>query len=144
MQDSDRKSVTFDSPQKFTHVWVGIGDIGRSTGKELLEAYLAEQGRNYPDGLNILEEVTAHRTEEAQVARVRYRLRISHTYCEEEFQEWVWVKSLKYYWLQMGTCVHAMDELKTATDTQGRTPCEYARHSEAFTGTPLLGRLCKP
>ena len=27
IRDSDRKSVRFDSPQKFTHVWVGIGDM---------------------------------------------------------------------------------------------------------------------
>lgn len=113
IRDSDRKSVRFDSPQKFTHVWVGIGDIGNSSGRELLEAYLKEQSQNYPGGLNILEDVTDSGPAEEPVSHARYRLRISHTYCEEEFQEWVWVRGVKYYWLQMGTCVHAIEELST-------------------------------
>lgn len=36
---------------------------------------------------------------------------------------------------------------KAPADIAGRsglTPCEAARHYRAFTGTPLLGRLCKP
>ena len=113
VQDTDRKSVRFDSPQKFTHVWVGIGDMGQSSGEELLEAYLEKQEQNYPGGVEILEDVTNSSTAEEQVSYVRYRLRVSHTYCEEEFQEWVWVQGRKYFWLQMGTCVHAIEELHT-------------------------------
>lgn len=112
VRDSDRKSVTFDSPQRFAHVWVGIGQVGNSSGGEMLKAYVAEQGQNYPDGLKILEDVTESGPANGSVSHVRYRLRISHTYCEEEFQEWVWVTGFKYFWLQMGTCVHALDELK--------------------------------
>ncbi|MYC31136.1 MAG: trypsin-like serine protease [Chloroflexi bacterium] len=113
IRDSDRKSVRFDSPQKFAHVWVGIGDIGRSTGAELLNAYLDEQRQNYPDGVEILQDITEAGTQNEQLVHVRYRLRISHTFCEEDFQEWVYVRERKYFWLQMGACVHAIEELQT-------------------------------
>ncbi len=113
IRDSDRNSVRFDSPQRFTHVWVGIGDIGSSTGRELLQTYLDEQAGNYPGGLDIVEELTDSSANGEQVSHVKYRLRISHTFCEEEFQEWVWVKGRKYYWLQMGACLHAIEELRT-------------------------------
>ena len=113
IRDSDRKSVRFDSPQRFAHVWVGIGHIGQSTGGEVLEEYLEEQRQNYPGGLEIVQDVIESSAGEEQLFHVRYRLRISHTFCEEDFQEWVWVQGFKYFWLQMGSCVHAIEELQT-------------------------------
>lgn len=113
IEDSDRKSVRFESPQNFAHAWVGIGQVGRSSGEAMLTSYLEELEQKYPGGVEILQAPTDFSNETEEIVQLRYRLQISHTYCQEELQEWVWVRGQKYFWLQMGACIHAIDELQT-------------------------------
>lgn len=112
VEDTNRKSVRFESPRDFAHVWVGIGNIGSSTGEEMLKTYLESQAANFPDGVDILQDVSTSGPEKETLAHVRYRLQVSATFCEEEYQEWLWVRGRKYYWLQLGACVHATEELR--------------------------------
>ena len=112
VQDSNRKSVRFESPRDFAHVWVGLGDLGRATGEQMLKTYLESQSANFPGGVEILQDVTSSDFGEEKLAYAQYRLQVSSTFCEEEYQEWLWVRGRKYFWLQMGACVHATEELR--------------------------------
>ena len=112
VQDTNHKSVRFESPRDFAHVWVGIGDLGNVSGEEMLETYLESQSANFPGKIEIVKDVTGSHSEHGNLSQVRYRLQVSSTFCQEEYQEWLWVQGRKYFWLQMGTCVHAIEELK--------------------------------